>query len=58
MPQTLFLALHSFRNAKALGKNPSQIRAIQLDAQVKCVISTIQLDAQAKFPIRRFHVKS
>ena len=41
------------RNAKALGQNPSQIRAIQLDAQVKCIISTIKLDAQAKFPITR-----
>ena len=41
------------RNAKTLGQNPSQIRAIQLDAQVKCIISTIKLDAQAKFPITR-----
>ena len=29
------------------------LRAIQLDAQVKCIISTIKLDAQAKFLITR-----
>ena len=49
----IFSSSPFIRNAKALGKNPSQISAIQFDAQIKCIIGTIQLDAQAKFPIRR-----